>query len=185
MTGFEALFAFYALLLGLALANVSHAFADMYRYRRRMPVGATMPLLGVVVILAVCQQWISFFNAQEQIRMGAGAMLTCLVGALPFIVIGRLMIPHEGEAPTVEAHYAAQRGLLAGMLLAPVLISLLANLSFDLVDGVLGWERLLGYGLYHGLRIAFIVPMLVWPAAWVQRTGLVLLGIYTLALMSS
>jgi hypothetical protein len=184
MTGFEALFAFYALLLGLALANVSHAFADMYRHRARMPIGWTMPLLCAVVILAVCQQWISFFNAQEHMRMGPGQILGCLIGALPYIVIGRLMIPHEGEAPTVEAHYAAQRGLLAGMLLAPVVTSLVFNLMYDVIDGLPpSWERLGGYAIYHGLRIACIVPMLVWPALWIQRTGLALLGIYTLVLM--
>lgn len=183
MTGFEALFAFYALLLGLALANVAHAFADMYRYRMRLPVGWTMPLLGVVVILAVCQQWLSFFNAQDSMRLGAGAMLACLLGALPYIVIGRLMIPHEGEAPSVEAHYAAQRGLLAGMLLAPVVASLLVNLIYDAVEGLAIIERLPGYAAYHGVRIAFIVPMLVWPSVRVQRTGLVLLGLYALLVM--
>ena len=183
MTGFEALFAFYALLLGLALANVSHAFADMYRHRARMPVGWTVPLLGAVVILAICQQWISFFNAQEQMRMTAGQILACLIGALPYIVIGRLMIPHEEEAPTVEAHYAAQRGLLAGMLLVPMVTSLVFNLIYDVIDGVPVVANLGGYALYHGVRIACIVPMLVWPAVWVQRTGLALLGIYTTMLM--
>lgn len=108
MTGFEALFAFYALLLGLALANVSHAFADMYRMRRRMPVGWTMPLLGVVVIVSACQQWLSLFNAQATMTLSPGRIFACLAMALPYIVIGRLMLPHE-EADSVEAHYAAQR----------------------------------------------------------------------------
>jgi hypothetical protein len=183
MTGFEALFAFYALLLGLALANVSHAFADMYRHRVRMPVGWTVPLLGAVVMLAICQQWIAFFDAQEHMRMAAWHIFGCLIGALPYIVIGRLMIPHEGEAATVEAHYAAQRGLLATMLLVPVLSSLVFNLVLDMVEGRWAWENLVGYALYHGPRIACIVPMLVWPAAWIQRTGLALLGLYTMLLM--
>lgn len=183
MNGFEALFAFYALLLGLALANVSHAFADMYRTRARMPVGWTMPLLGAVVIVSVCQQWISLFQAQEEMKLSAGQIFGCLITALPYIVISRLMIPHEGEAPSVEAHYAAQRGLLAGMLLVPVMTSLAFNLVYDVIEGVSVTGRLTGYAMYHGVRIACIVPLLVWPSVRVQRAGLVLLGIYTLVLM--
>lgn len=183
MTGFEALFAFYALLLGLALGNVSHAFADMYRLRARMPVGWTMPLLGVVVILAVCQQWMSLFLAQGRVQLGGAQILASLIGALPYIVIGRLMIPHEGEARDVESHYAAQRGLLAGMLLVPVLSSLVFNLIFDVMEGASIIENLPGYAMYHGARIAFIAPMLVWRSVVVQRVGLSLLGIYLLLIM--
>jgi hypothetical protein len=183
VNSFEALFAFYALLLGLSLANVCHAFADMYRARARMPVGWTMPLLGAVVIVSVCQQWLSLFGAQEDLRLGPGQILTCLLSAMPYIVISRLMIPHEGEAASVEAHYTAQRGLLAGMLLAPILISLAVNMVYDAMDGTPVPERLAGYALYHGVRIGCIVPLLVWPSLRVQRLGLVALGVYTLALM--
>ena len=183
MNGFEALFAFYALLLGLSLANVSHAFADMYRARARMPVGWTMPLLGVVVIISVCQQWISLFLAQDAMGLAPGQILGCLVTALPYIVVSRLMIPHEREAPSVEAHYAAQRGLLAGMLLVPIVTSLLFNLVYDVIEGAPVSDRWSGYVMYHGVRIACIVPLLVWPSVRVQRAGLAALGLYTLLLM--
>lgn len=183
MTGFEALFAFYALLLGLALANVSLALADMYRYRKRVPVGWTVPLLAAVVIVCICQQWLAFFAAQSQMTLKATQIFGCLAVALPYIVISRLIIPHEGEAPTMEAHYLAQRGLVAGMLLAPLLASLAFNLVYDLADGAPMASRLQGYVFYQGIRIAVIVPMLVWPSVRVQRTCLVLLGAYTLFLM--
>ncbi len=183
MTGFEALFAFYALLLGLALANVSHAFADMYRNRRRIPVGWTVPLLAVVVIVCICQQWLAFFGAQPQMTLDVPQIAGCLAVALPYIVLSRLIIPHEGEAPSMEAHYAAQRGLLAGMLVAPVLASLVINLIYVVVDGTGLRAGLPGYALYHGVRIGLVVPMLVWPHVLVQRCCLVLFGLYTLALM--
>jgi len=183
MTGFEALFAFYALLLGLALANVSNAFADMYRLRRRLPVGWTVPLLGAVLTLCVCQQWISLYHSQKGMTLGAGQIFGCLAVAMPYIVISRLMLPHEGEADSMEAHYAAQRRLVVWMLMAPVLTSLCFNLVYDVIEGVSLRSKLLGYSLYHGARIALLAPMLLWPSPCVQRTCLVLLGLYTLSMM--
>ena len=183
MSGFEALFAFYALLLGLALANVCHAFADMYRLRRRVPVGWTVPLLAVVLIVCICQQWLADADDQPQMTLDLPQVAGCLAVALPYIVISRLIIPHEGEAPGMEAHYAAHRGLLAGMLMAPVLASLAINFIYDLIDGAALSATLPGYAIYHGVRIGLVVPMLVWPYVLVQRCGLALFGLYTLALM--
>src|SRR5690606_6115 len=162
-SAFEKLLTFYAWLLGLALANVSHAFADMYRLRRRVPVGWTVPLLAVVLIICICQQWLAFFAAQPQMTLNLPQVAGCLAVALPYIVISRLIIPHEGEAPGMEAHYAAQLGLLAGMLVAPVLASLVINLIYDLIDGDALLAHLPGYAVYHGVRIGLVVPMLVWP----------------------
>lgn len=183
MSGFEALFAFYALLLGLAIANVSNSFADMYSRRKRDPVGWTVPLLGVVVILAATQQWLSLYGAQGGMTLEPLTILSCLVMALPYIVIGRLMVPHGGEPVGLEDHYASQRMLLVGMLLLPVVISLVFNLYYDVIEGIPLRGRGLFYGLYHGLRLGILVPMLLWPSRPVQRTGLAALGIYTLVLM--
>lgn len=46
MSGFEYLFTFYGLLLGLAVANVATGFADMWRSREAY-VRAGLPLCSV------------------------------------------------------------------------------------------------------------------------------------------
>jgi len=136
-----------------------------------------------LLIVCVCQQWLAFFAAQPQMTLDLPQVAGCLAVALPYIVISRLIIPHEGEAPGMEAHYAAHRGLLAGMLMAPVLASLAINFIYDLIDGAALSATLPGYAIYHGVRIGLVVPMLVWPYVLVQRCGLALFGLYTLALM--
>ncbi len=183
MSGFEALFAFYALLLGLAIANVSNSFADMYSRRKRAPVGWTVPLLGAVVILAATQQWLSLYGTQGGMTLGPLTILSCLVMALPYIVIGRLMVPHGGEPINLEDHYGSQRMLLVGMLLLPVVVSMVFNLYYDVIEGMSLRDRWPYYSLYHVLRLGILVPMLVWPSRRVQRAGLAALGIYTLVLM--
>ena len=44
MSGFEFLFSFYGLLLGLAVANVTSSFADAWRSRSEWQVGTAPPL---------------------------------------------------------------------------------------------------------------------------------------------
>ena len=53
MTGFEMLFAFYSLMLGLALANATTGFADLLRDRKTVKIGTLVPLLCIVVVTFV------------------------------------------------------------------------------------------------------------------------------------
>jgi 4-hydroxy-3-polyprenylbenzoate decarboxylase len=48
LSAFEYVFAFYSLLLGLAVANVVTGFADMWRERQVVAVGVCTPLIAVV-----------------------------------------------------------------------------------------------------------------------------------------
>ena len=182
MTGFEALFAFYALLLGLAVANVTSSFADMYRSRRHVRIGWTTPLLGVVILLSVCHQWLAVFNAQE-LTLRAGEIIAMLTLALPYIFISQAMTPRPGEAASLEEHYAGHRLVLAGMLLVPLLTSLVVNVVYLTVEHKWSGEEAIGLILYIGFRCAFVAAMLIWSATWVQRAGLSALGAYTLLLM--
>ena len=66
MSGFEFLFSFYGLLLGLAVANVTSSFADAWRSRSEWHVGAAPPLLGTFILLAAA--------SNRLCRSGAHAM---------------------------------------------------------------------------------------------------------------
>lgn len=182
MSGFEALFAFYALLLGLAVANVTTGFADMYRSRRVIAIGWTVPLLGCVVLLSACQQWIALFSAQDM-ALGVLEVLTCLGMALPYIFVSRAMTPRDGEATPLEVHYAEHRLVLAGMLLVPLATSLAVNVTYSTILNEWSAQKIIALLLYLGIRAACIIPMLIWPAAVVQRAGLIALGACTALMM--
>ena len=57
MSGFDFLFSFQSLLLGLAVARVATGFADMWRGRKDIVVGISPILLGLLSCCAVnrCQ----------------------------------------------------------------------------------------------------------------------------------
>lgn len=183
MQEFDALFAFYALLLGLAVANVATAFAEMYKARGRVMIGWTVPLLGAVVLTAACQQWLSLFRAQADMRLGAGELLVCLAMALPYIFISQVIRPRYDEVASLETYYAQHRTVLVGALLIPVLASTIVNVVYILklnepIASVI--PMLL---IYQGVRFACIIPMLIWPGAAVQRAGLIVLLAHTVMVM--
>lgn len=182
MTGFEALFAFYALLLGLAVANVTSAFADMFRSRTDVRIGWTVPLLGALVLLSAGLQWLSLFGAQE-LRLEAATLFTCLAMALPYIFVSQAMTPGPGRAVSLEQHYAGHRRVLLIVLAVPLITSFIFNGLEVASRGTWTGEDLLNLFGYNGVRLVVLAVMLAWPATWVQRTGLLALCAYTILLM--
>ncbi|MNH98691.1 hypothetical protein D3C73_514340 [compost metagenome] len=183
MPEFDALFAFYALLLGLAVANVTMAFAEMYKLWGRVAIGWTTPLLGVVILLSACQQWLALFRAQADMKLGAWQILTCLGMALPYIFISQVMRPRPDEVVPLEQHYAEHRLVLTGALLAPLATSGFTNIVYATMLGEWSLQTAVGLLLYIGLRFACVIPMIIWPAVAVQRAGLIALGGFTALMM--
>ncbi|MEN5147463.1 hypothetical protein [Brevundimonas diminuta] len=183
MQEFDALFAFYALLLGLAVANVATAFAEMYKARDRVRIGVTIPLLGAVVLTAACQQWLSLFRAQADMKLGPGQLLVCLAMALPYIFISQIIRPHQDGSASLEAYYAQHRRVLVGALLIPVLASSAVNVIYAIAGKEEVLPAVLGFLLYQGVRYACITPMLIWTGVAVQRTGLIVLFVHTVLMM--
>jgi len=183
MPEFDALFAFYALLLALAVANVTTAFAEMYKLWGRVAIGWTTPLLGVVILLSACQQWLALFRAQADMKLGAWQILTCLGMALPYIFISQVMRPRPDEVVPLEQHYAEHRLVLTGALLAPLATSGFTNIVYATMLGEWSLQTAVGLLLYIGLRFACVIPMIIWPAVAVQRAGLIALGGFTALMM--
>ncbi|MGU3456157.1 hypothetical protein ACLBV5_07550 [Brevundimonas sp. M1A4_2e] len=183
MQEFDALFAFYALLLGLAVANVASAFAEMYKARGRVMIGWTVPLLGALVLIAACQQWLSLFRAQAGVRLGAVELFICLAMALPYIFISQVIRPRYDEVASLETYYAQHRRVIVGALLIPVLASTIVNIVYILKLNEPIAPVIPTMLIYQGVRFACIVPMLIWPAAAVQRAGLIVLLAHTVMVM--
>lgn len=146
MSAFEALFAFYGLLLGLAIAAVATGFGEQWRQRRLRSIGWLVPMLGIYVLLAATRQWQNFFAARDALTMTPVALLTCLAMALPYTFVAQVMFPAADDpVPHGDAHYMADRRILVGVLTIPPTISLIFNLAVnptflrsDIVDDILG-----------------------------------------------
>jgi hypothetical protein len=173
VTAFEALFAFYGLLLGLAIAAVASGFGEQWRRRRVRPIGCLVPLLGLYVLLAASQQWLSFWSARDSLTLTPFSLFMSLAMALPYIFVAQVVFPVTDEdAGSGDDHYLADHRIFLGVLMLPLMFSLTYNL---IAGGVGSWGDLLE------VLVVWVWPLLVLAAlipirrrAW-HFAGLILL----------
>jgi hypothetical protein len=182
MSGFEVLFSFYGLLLGLAVSQVTSSFADTWRRRGNWRIGIVPPLLGLFVLLAVAQQWHSFWNARDALNMGPWELLTAMGMALPYIFLSHAMFPVGLDSGgSLEDHYFQQRYVLLGVLLVPPVVSLAYNILAGPPQPFLTYLEMIGLG--QGPRWMIPVALIIWRRRWVHVTGMILLCLWMILLL--
>jgi hypothetical protein len=175
MNGFEFLFSFYSLLLGLAVANVATGFADMWRGRRQTAIGTLGALLGLLILSNAAQQWMSCWGARDTLTMGPWQILAIITIALPFVFISRAMFPRdEDKWSSWDDYYIEHRRVLLTILLIPPLVSIWYNLAHGNIPDAWG-------DLYRAVQLGVPLVLIFWRARTVHRIGLVAMTINILA----
>lgn len=152
MSGFESIFSFFGLLLGIAVANVAGGVADLWRARAETRPGICAPLLGLVILLQVTRLWRSFWEARAEMTMTPGFLLLCIAIALPYIFVGQAMYPRAGEHwSRLDDYILANRKVLMGALALPFAISMATNLAAGYQPGL---EDLASWTLGMGVPLA-------------------------------
>lgn len=182
MTGFEFLFSFYGLLLGLAVANVAANLADMWRGRDQIVVGILPPLIGVLILLTASQQWLSFWVARDVLTMAAGTVVTSLSMALPYIFVSHAMFPQAPKKWSFLEDYCLEnRRVLMGVLAIPPVVSTAANLILFGAPTVA--EFLPALLIVQAPRFAILLLLAISGNRWVHRVGLTLLCLHVIFLI--
>ena len=177
MGGFDYLFSFYGLLLGIAVANVAIGFADMWRDCEKIAVGTCPPLVASSVLLGGMNVWMQMWLTRSDATVSGIQMLAAAAIALPYVFVSRAIFPgaEEDEERSLEEHYLRHRTLILVLLAIPTIVSVSSHV---LLDGFRyrGWEVWWVAG-----RIA--LPLLLIPFAQrnVQRGGLAALNLVQLA----
>jgi hypothetical protein len=181
MTGFEFLFTFYGLMLGLAVANATSNLGEMWRGSPETRVGLSPLLMSAFILLAAAQQWTSLWGGRESVRMGPWEIVVSMAMALPYIFISSALVPSfTNRALGWEGHYLAHRRVLMPVLAIPPLVSLAYNGSAGHLDGLTQTEvwTLVGY---YGVRAAIPLALAFTANPWAHRVGLTLLLGWALA----
>lgn len=175
VSDFEYIVGFYALLLGLAVANVAVGFADMWRDRERVQIGICPPLLAGIVLLGAMNTSLSTWVTHQAVRVDAWQMIAALFICLPYVFVSRAMSPPDNSDIGLEAHYLRSRvAILIALALPPV---------------VTVWTKIrLDYFHYREieeiwLAVRFVLPLglIALPAVIAQRLGLALLNVLLVA----
>lgn len=170
MTGYEFLFTFYGLLLGLAIANVATGFADIWRSRDDLKPGWTTALLGLFILLAAAAQWVSFWGGRETLMMGPWELIVSIAVAFPYIFVSQVMFPRQQDRwASLDEYYLAHRAVIFAVLLVPPLASLAYN-------GAVGGTLPAGaHIILYVVRIVIPVALIASARLWLHRSGLALL----------
>lgn len=131
MSDFEYVVSFYALLLGLAVANVALGFADMWRERERIGVGWCPPLLAGSVLLGAMNTWLSTWATHMAVKVDAWQMIAALAICLPYVFVSRAMTPPDGVKTGLEAHYLESRVPILLALALPPIFTVWAKVRLD------------------------------------------------------
>ncbi|MGH6658686.1 MAG: hypothetical protein ACREBP_04130 [Sphingomicrobium sp.] len=171
MSDFEYVVGFYALLLGLAVANVALGFADMWRDRERIAVGWCAPLLAGTVLLGAMNVWLSTWTTHKAVQVDAWQMLAALGISLPYVFVSRAMNPPEGSKEPIEDHYLRSRLPILIALAIPPAISVWSKIRLDHYQ----------YAAFEEiwLVIRFALPLALIPVSTRtgQRIGLIALNL--------
>ena len=176
MTGFDYMFTFYGLLLGIAVANVAIGFADMWRDCGKIGVGYCPPLLGIIVMLGGMNVWLTMWHVRQDVTVGAWQMLAATFVAMPYVFVSRAMFPgaeRESER-SLEEHYLRHRVLILLVLTVPPVASALSKIVLDRVWDH-GWEA-----EWIGARLLAPLALIPFAGRAPQRIGLTLFAILEL-----
>ena len=119
MTEFEFFFAFYGLILGLAVAELLNGLAGVVRARRLRHVGVQTALLATFTLLAVVATWLDAWRSLRDVRLAMGDLaLPFGIGALYYLAAVSVF-PKDVEAwASLDDYFAERKRYVVLMLLA-------------------------------------------------------------------
>jgi hypothetical protein len=119
MNHFEFIWAFYGLLLGLAVAELLGGFAALLRERAPPRLGIVTPLLGLQILVEMLTNYVdawSLFRGRGGVSLGELAVPT-LIGLL-YYVSAVIIVPRQlSEWASLDDYFDKRRRWIVGTLL--------------------------------------------------------------------
>lgn len=132
---FSFMFAFYGLLLGLALAEIAAGFSRAYDERKSRPLGVVAPLFGLLLLVDLITFWT---NAWAYRAMADVTYLTAVGVAavsLLYYFAATQVFPKATETETLDHHIMASRRVVVFCVLVSNLLTQLPPLWHALKGG--------------------------------------------------
>lgn len=128
MDRFAFFFAFYGLILGLAVAELLGGFAGMVRahaLKKLEPQTALTALLTFVLIIAT---WVDTFTMSRSITLNFSDLWAPILLATFYYLAAAVIFPRDaGQYAHLRAYFAARKRFIVGMLFAAELVDHVTN----------------------------------------------------------
>lgn len=125
MDRFSFFFAFYGLILGLAVTELLSGFAGFARERRLRDLQLETALLAILVFADICATWIDAYQTLRGVTLNFAGLASPIMVATSFFLAAAIVFPRRtDELELLPDYYARRHGFVAVMLLvAEVFVS--------------------------------------------------------------
>ena len=200
MDQFSFFFAFYGLILGLAVAELLSGFAGMVRAHALKKLDAQTALAALLTFVLIVATWVDTFSMDRSITLSFSDLWPPILLGTFYYLAAAVVFPRDpGQYAHLGAYFGARRRFIVGMLFAAELVDFYAN-RYWLIDryyhnsaGFWAWTvpyniaikgcflalflvrgRRMTIALLVAQMLLFMVPY--WHAGGVERLWMHLLG---------
>lgn len=166
MSAFEFFFSFYGLVLGLSVTVIATGIARAFKHRKTVPVGWKTPMLAVFVALDIATFWDAAWTNFSTAPYSYGLLIAGLVVATIYFVATSLIFPEpEDTAPTLDAHFWANKRAVMLLLILANLMMLAGSVWMNLTKSN-GMEVAVSYGFNLLIYLVLVIPAALTRRAW-------------------
>lgn len=134
MDQFSFFFAFYGLILGLAVAELLSGFAGMVRAHALRRLDAQTALAALLTFILIVATWVDTFSMDRAITLSFRDLWPPILLATFYYLAAAVIFPRDPrQFSHLRAYFAARRKFIVGMLFAAELVDFYAN-RFWLTD---------------------------------------------------
>lgn len=164
MDRFSFFFAFYGLMLGLAVAELLSGFAGMVRAHALKKLEAQTALTALLTFVLIVATWVDTWTMERSITLSFGDLWAPILLATFYYLAAAVIFPRDPRQYShLRAYFAARRKFVIGMLFAAELVDLYANRAWFVEnrahDPGFFWGWLIPYNV--AIKGCFLALMLV------------------------
>jgi hypothetical protein len=118
MDKFSFFFAFYGLILGLAVAELLSGFARLVRARAVRRIGPQTGLLAALTFVVLCATWIDSFSRYQNIGLDLSGLWAPILTATCYFLAATVIFPGDAEDDQAfDDYYRTRKRFVIAMLL--------------------------------------------------------------------
>ena len=131
MDRFAFFFAFYGLILGLAVAELLGGFAGMVRAHALKKLEAQTALTALLTFVLIIATWVDTFTMSRSITLNFSDLWAPIMLATFYYLAAAVIFPREaGQFAHLRAYFAARKRFVVGMLFAAELVDHVTNFGW-------------------------------------------------------
>jgi hypothetical protein len=128
MDQFSFFFAFYGLILGLAVAELLGGFAGMVRAHALKRLDAQTALAALLTFVLIVATWVDTFSMDRGITLSFSDLWPPILLSTFYYLAAAVIFPRDPrQFSHLRAYWAARRQFIVGMLFAAELVDFYAN----------------------------------------------------------